>query len=124
MAVKVNLELLLKGLKEYFSEVEVIKEKIEEMKSGGFEFGILLACLKDGARLVDQIAKDSTELVSSSTKKEALSSFLDEVIQLPFLFDKILNVDGLIIGGLIDGYVHLMNSKFGKEWSDKVESIF
>ena len=122
-AVNIDVDALLRGLNDYFTGIDSIKEKIEEMKTGGFTFGIVLACLQDGSRFIDKIVSDSEQIVDGSVKKEALKKFLDDVIKLPFLFDSVLNLDGKLIGALIDGYIHLMNTKHGKEWAKKIESV-
>jgi len=53
-------------------------------------------------------------------KRKAVVAFLDDIIKLPFFLDKAINLDGVILGYLVDYAVALWNKIYGHKWAEVV----
>jgi len=51
-------------------------------------------------------------------KRKAVVAFLDDIIKLPFFLDKAINLDGVILGYLVDYAVSFFNKVYTKNWAD------
>lgn len=120
--VTFNLEYLLEGLGK-LANIPAFKEKLDKIKK--FEFSLkwflgLFEVIKAGIVTLQKLTIEADGLGQGNgkIKKKALVDWLDKVIELPFILDKILDVDGMIFGMIIDFLVNLIK-KTPKELIDE-----
>jgi hypothetical protein len=76
------------------------------------------AILMQSIVVIEKISKDVPGL--KGAKKDALVKILDDIIQLPGVFELF---DSHLIGMVIDQVVSQMNRVFGHDWSEKLAGI-
>ncbi len=115
--VEIDVQKLKAGLSEYF-QAENFQETLKELKEH-FRIGLLVVLIQEGVVIVEKLAADFGETISGESKHEALASFIDDCVKLPFFLEPF---DGKLIHAGIDAIVWWYNSKFGHDWLTKMRS--
>ena len=116
----IDTQKLLTGLKAY-AATGAIEALIEKFKAAGIvdKVAVAFGIIKEAVHLVEKLATDLEGLgtPTGQEKRDAVVSFLDDVVKLPFFLEPI---DGPLIGQAVDGLVAWYNFKIGHGWLDKI----
>jgi len=121
----IDTAYLVAGLRKYFETAEILAE-IEKLKRGGIlqRLSAVLTLVWECVLKVEELVNDISDAGSGSqtgkAKKQAVVSFLDEAVHLPFYLEMI---DGPIISMAVDAVVAWYNLRLGHGWLGKVKSI-
>jgi hypothetical protein len=116
--VSINVEKLLTGIREQFQTAE-FEQAIAELKEG-FKISKVLAVAFQAVMVCERVAESAGELYSSEEKQEAVATFVDEVVQLPFFLEPF---DGPFIKLAINTIVGWLNIIAGKKWLAKLSKV-
>lgn len=137
--VDFNKELLLEALKREMS-LKSFAAKFEQLKSydfnpfrppkapedpAGFDKwreaqGLVNDLVLDLIAVVEREVKAVGEVGKGGEKLDAVVTFLDDIIRLPFYLEWF---DGPAIRLLVSQLVGLLNRVFGKDWIEKITAI-
>lgn len=105
----INFEHYLDGLKRYVGDTGRFEELLAPFKVGDTwdKIGALPALILEGVQILEKIGADAGAIAigTGPEKKKALVKFIDDGIELPWVLDKTLDVDGRLISAIIEGAI-------------------
>jgi len=118
----IDFDKLKSGVAEYFDGDAEALEALGKSIATSYKaqdwvtFNVSLGSLIEaGVMAVEKLKTDIGDIAKGQEKKDALVNFLDGCINIGFIPDKILDLDGHMIGILIDNAVRVLN-KYKPEW--------
>jgi len=111
---RLNVDVLVAGLEEYFATPEM-KELINKIQDGGIVNKLVTAgaVIIEAVKIAEKMVIDLGEIGAGSEKKEAVKAWIDKCVDLPFYLEML---DGIVAGIMIDAVVTYYNAKFGRQW--------
>ena len=118
----VNKEMLLAGLKEYFTTPEMV-QVISEIFDGPFKLGKIAKMVAMGSLAIDVVEKlvyDAEEVGKGGAKRDAVVTWVDDIVELPFYLEML---DGPVIKASITAIVTVRNIRYGKNWIEIIKNF-
>lgn len=108
----IDIDYLLKGLKQYFETDEMVA-LVKELGTLPFDARMAPGVLKQAIAVVEKMVVDAKEVGHGKEKRDAVVEFLDKVIVLHRPFEWF---DEMAIGVAVDKIIEGLNKNIGKVW--------